>query len=147
MPLCPRPAFSAMQWRTLPSSSPLHRSRLRPSGTYCPSVKLLLPPGRRRQCLILFIAEGGPMLQPPLLRRKRSSHQLSSAMEPVAGRPLCLSRPPPNLVASGRARGSETGDPDMEEDALREMVNASLPVGESNVHSIVLLTHPLPECR
>ncbi len=47
MPPCPRPACSATRWRTSPSSSPLHRSRLRQSGTSCPGVQLLPPPGRR----------------------------------------------------------------------------------------------------
>ncbi len=37
------------------------------------------------------------------------------------------SRPPPNLATSRRARGPEMGDPEMEEDALWEMVNAPLP--------------------
>ncbi len=46
MPPCPRPASSATRWRTSPSSSPLHRSRLRQSGTSCPGVQLLPPPGR-----------------------------------------------------------------------------------------------------
>ncbi len=38
---------SATRWRTSPSSSPLHRSRLRQSGTSCPGVQLLPPPCRR----------------------------------------------------------------------------------------------------
>ncbi len=46
MPLCPRPASSATR--------SLHRSRLRQSGTSCPGVQLLPPPGRRRQCLGLL---------------------------------------------------------------------------------------------
>ncbi len=46
MPPCPRPASSATRWRTSPSSSPLHRSRLRQSGTSCPGTQLLPPPGR-----------------------------------------------------------------------------------------------------
>ncbi len=62
-----------------PSSSPLHRSRLRQSGTSCPDVQLLPPPGRRRQCLGLLVAEGGPLPPPPPLpRSRRSSLQPSS---------------------------------------------------------------------
>ncbi len=143
MPLCPRPAFSATQWRTSPSSSPLHRSRLRPSGTSCPGVQLLPPPGRRWQRLSLLVAEGGPLPPPPLPRSNRSSLQQSSAVEPVAGQPPCPSRPPPNLVASVRARGPETGDPEMEEDALREMVNAPLPPPEEGrVENLLFLFSP-----
>ncbi len=65
MPPSPRPACSATRWRTSPSSSPLHRSRLRQSGTSCPGVQLLPPPGRRRQCLGLLVAEGGSLPPPP----------------------------------------------------------------------------------
>ncbi len=141
MPLCPRPAFSATQWRTSPSSSPLHRSRLRPSGTSCPGVQLLPPPGRRWQRLSLLVAEGGPLPPPPL--SNRSSLQQSSAVEPVAGQPPRPSRPPPNLVASVRARGPETGDPEMEEDALREIVNAPLPPPEEGrVENLLFLFSP-----
>ncbi len=143
MPLCPRPAFSATQWRTSPSSSPLHRSRLRPSGTSCPGVQLLPPPGRRWQRLSLLVAEGGPLPPPPLPCSNRSSLQQSSAVEPVAGQPPRPSRPPPNLVASVRARGPETGDPEMEEDALREMVNAPLPPPEEGqVENLLFLFSP-----
>ncbi len=84
MPPCPRPACSATRWRTSPSSSPLRRSRLRQSGTSCPGVQLLPPPGRRRQCLGLLVAEGGPLPPPPLPRSRRSSLQPSSAVEPAA---------------------------------------------------------------
>ncbi len=93
MPPCPRPASSATRWRTSPSSSPLHRSRLRQSGTSCPGVQLLPPPGRRRQCLGLLVPEGGPLPPPPLPRSRRSSLQLSSAVEPAAGQPHRPSRP------------------------------------------------------
>ncbi len=87
MPPCPRPASSATRWRTSPSSSPLHRSRLRQSGTSCPGVQLLPPPGHRRQCLGLLVTEGGPLPPPPLPCSRRSSLQLSSAVEPAAGQP------------------------------------------------------------
>ncbi len=137
MQLCPRTAStwcgnpllpsracrhsSATRWRTSPSSSPLHRSRLRQSGTSCPGVQLLPPPGRRRQCLGLLVAEGGPL---------PSSLQPSSAVEPAAGQPPRPSRPPPNQAASVEASGPETDDPGMEMFALREMVNAPLPPPE-----------------
>ncbi len=127
---CPRPACSATRWRTSPSSSPLHRSRLRQSGTSCPGVQLLPPPGRRRQCLGLLVAEGGPLPPPPLPRSRRSSLQPSSAVEPAAGQPPRPSRPPPNQAASVGASGPETDDPGMEMFALREMVNAPLPPPE-----------------
>ncbi len=130
MPPCPRPACSATRWRTSPSSSPLRRSRLRQSGTSCPGVQLLPPPGRRRQCLGLLVAEGGPLPLPPLPRSRRSSLQPSSAVEPAAGQPPRPSRPPPNQAASVGASGPETDDPGMEMFALREMVNAPLPPPE-----------------
>ncbi len=130
MPPCPRPACSATRWRTSPSSSPLRRSRLRQSGTSCPGVQLLPPPGRRRQCLGLLVAEGGPLPPPPLPRSRRSSLQPSSAVEPAAGQPPRPSRPPPNQAASVSASGPETDDPGMEMFALREMVNAPLPPPE-----------------
>ncbi len=130
MPPCPRPACSATRWRTSPSSSPLHRSRLRQSGTSCPGVQLLPPPGRRRQCLGLLVAEGGPLPPPPLPRSRHSSLQPSSAVEPAAGQPPRPSRPPPNQAASVGASGPETDDPGMEMFALREMVNAPLPPPE-----------------
>ncbi len=63
----------------------------------------------------------------PLLQHSRSSLLPSSVMEPVAGWTPSLSRPPPNLAASASARGPETGDPEMEETARREMVTTPLP--------------------
>ncbi len=60
-------------------------------------------------------------------------------VELVRDRMPSPSRPPPNLAASASARGPETGDPEMEGTALREMVTAPLPppeegpVGESFV--------------
>ncbi len=116
MPLCPRLASSATRWRTSPSSSPLHRSRLRQSGTSCP--------GRQRQCLGLLVAEGGPLPPPPLPHSRRSSLQLSSVVEPAAGQPPLPSSPPPNQVASVGASGPETDNQGMGMIALREMVNA-----------------------
>ncbi len=113
MPPCPRPACSATRWRTSPSSSPLHRSRLRQSGTSCPGVQLLPPP-------VFFCCVPLP----------RSSLQPSSAVEPAAGQPPRPSRPPPNQAASVGASGPETDDPGMEMFALREMVNAPLPPPE-----------------
>ncbi len=58
----------ATQSRTWPSSSRLHRSRLRRSNTSCPGRQLLPHPFRWLQCPNLLVAEGGP-LRPPLLPR------------------------------------------------------------------------------
>ncbi len=113
MLLCHRPASSAMLSRALPSSSRQHRSRLRRSDTSCAGGNLLLPP--RLQPLSLLNAVAVPLCLPP-----------GSFMEPVAGRTPSLSRPPPNLALSAGARGPETGDPEMEETACREMVSAPL---------------------
>ncbi|RXN02966.1 receptor-type tyrosine- phosphatase eta-like protein [Labeo rohita] len=60
----------------------------------------------------------------------RSSLLRGSAVEPVAGQPPRPSRPPLRPVVSLRARGPETGDPEMDGAALREMVNAPLPPPE-----------------
>ncbi len=77
---------------------------------------------------ILLVAEGGPLRPPP--RRSCSSFQQSSTMEWGVGRPPSPSRTPPNLALSGRARGPERGDPEMEGAALWEIVNAPLPPPE-----------------
>ncbi len=130
MPPCPRPACSATRWRTSPSSSPLRRSRLRQSGTSCPGVQLLPPPGRRRQCLGLLVAEGGPLPPPPLPRSRRSSLQPSSAVEPAARAAAPPVQAPAKPGGKRRASGPETDDPGMEMFALREMVNAPLPPPE-----------------
>ncbi len=144
MPPCPRPACSATRWRTSPSSSPLHRSRLRQSGTSCPGMQLLPPPGRRRQCLGLLVAEGGPLPPPPLPCSRRSSLQPSSTVEPAAGQPPRPSRPPPTQAASVEASGPETDDPGMEMSALREMVNSPLPPPqEGRAENLLFLFLPL----
>lgn len=66
----------------------------------------------------------------PLLPCSRSSLPPGSFVEPVAGRKPSPSRPPPNLAVSASARGPETGDPEMEETAHREMVTTPLPPSE-----------------
>ncbi len=71
-----------------------------------------------------------PAAAPRSPRSRRSSLQPSSAVEPAAGQPPRLSRPPPNQAASVEASGPETDDPGMEMFALREMVNAPLPPPE-----------------
>lgn len=51
-----------------------------------------------------------------------------------------LSRPLPNLAGSIRARGPETGDPEMEGAALREMATAPLlPPEEGRVENFKIL--------
>ncbi len=114
MPPCPRPASSATQWRTSPSSSPLHRSRLRQSGTSCPARSCCLHP-----------AAGGSasVYSSPLPCSRHSSLQQSSAMQPP-----CPSRPPPNLPASVGASGPETDGPGMGVIALREEGRAENPL-------------------
>lgn len=79
--------------RTSPSSPRLHRSRLRPLSTSCPSDQLLPPPS----CSALA------SLSPP------HSLQLSNAVEPIARQPPRPFRPLLNQAASGRARDPETG--------------------------------------
>ncbi len=57
-PRSPRPAYSAKRWRTLPNSSPPHRSRRRRFVTSCPGGRCCLQPHRRLQ-------------PPPPARRRR----------------------------------------------------------------------------
>ncbi len=121
---CHRPASSAMLSRAVPSSFRQHRSRLRRSNTSCAGGNLLLP--LWLQPLSLLVAVGAP-LRPPPLPRCSSSLPQGGVVEPVTGRTPSPSRPPPNPAASASARGPETGDPEMEGTAHREMVTAPLP--------------------
>ncbi len=125
---CHRPASSATLSRAVPSSFRQHRSRLRRSNTSCAGGNPLLLP-LRLQPLSLLVAVGAPLWPPPLPRRG-SSLPPCGVMEPVTGRTPSPSRPPPNPAASASARGPETGDPEMEGTARREMVTAPLPPPE-----------------
>ncbi len=72
---------------------------------------------------------GAPLWPPPLPRRG-SSLPPCGVVEPVTDRTPSPSRPPPDPAASASARGPETGDPEMEGTARREMVTAPLPPPE-----------------
>ncbi|RXN06822.1 hypothetical protein ROHU_012103 [Labeo rohita] len=76
--------------------------------------------------------------------RSHRSSLLSSAVEPVTGQPLRPSRPPLRPVASGRTRGPETCDPEMDGAALREMVNVPLPPPEEGWVENLLFPFFLP---
>ncbi len=117
---CHRPAFSATLSRAVPSSFRQHRSRLRRSSTSCAGGNPLLLP-LRLQPLSLLVAVGAPLWPPPLPRRG-SSLPPCGVVEPVTDRTPSPSRPPPDPAASASARGPETGDPEMEGTARREMV-------------------------
>ncbi len=125
---CHRPAFSATLSRAVPSSFRQHRSRLRRLSTSCAGGNPLLLP-LRLQPLSLLVAVGAPLWPPPLPRRG-SSLPPCGIVEPVTDRTPSLSRPPPDPAASASARGPETGDPEMEGTARREMVTAPLPPPE-----------------
>ncbi len=125
---CHRPAFSATLSRAVPSSFRQHRSRLRRSSTSCAGGNPLLLP-LRLQPLSLLVAVGAPLWPPPLPRRG-SSLPPCGVVEPVTDRTPSPSRPPPDPAASASARGPETGDPEMEGTARREMVTAPLPPPE-----------------
>ncbi len=125
---CHRPAFSATLSRAVPSSFRQHRSRLRRSSTSCAGGNPLLLP-LWLQPLSLLVAVAAP-LWPPLLPRRGSSLPPCGVVEPVTDRTPSLSRPPPDPAASASARGPETGDPEMEGTARREMVTAPLPPPE-----------------
>ncbi len=88
---------------------------------------LLLP--LRLQPLSLLVAVGAPLWPPPLPRRG-SSLPPCGVVEPVTDRTPSPSRPLPDPAASASARGPETGDPEMEGTARREMVTAPLPPPE-----------------
>ncbi len=120
--------------RDLPSSSRQHRSTLRRSNTSCAGGNLLLP--LWRQPLSLLVAMGASLWPSPL-PCSRSSLPPGSVVEPVAGRTPSMSRFVPNLAASASARGTETGDPEMEETAHREMVTAPLaPLEEGRMEDL-----------
>ncbi len=89
------------------------------------SCAQLLP--LRLQPLSLLVAVGAPLWPPPLPRRG-SSLPPYGVVEPVTGRTPSPSRPPPNPAAS--ASGPETGDPEMEGTARREIVTTPLPPPE-----------------
>ncbi len=125
---CHRPAFSATLSRAVPSSFRQHRSRLRRLSTSCAGGNPLLLP-LRLQPLSLLVAVGAPLWPPPLPRRG-SSLPPCGVVEPVTDRTPSPSRPPPDPAASASARGPETGDPEMEGTARREMVTAPLPPPE-----------------
>ncbi len=125
---CHRPAFSATLSRAVPSSFRQHRSRLRRSSTSCAGGNPLLL-SLRLQPLSLLVAVGAPLWPPPLPRRG-SSLPPCGVVEPVTDRTPSPSRPPPDPAASASARGPETGDPEMEGTARREMVTAPLPPPE-----------------
>ncbi len=76
----------AKRWRTLPSSSPPHRSRRRRFDTSCPGGPLLSPPHRRLQPLRLLVAEGALLLPPPPLQLgHNSSLHYGRSVELAAG--------------------------------------------------------------
>ncbi len=85
LPRSPRPAYSAKRWRTLPNSSPPHRSRRRHFVTSCPGGPLLSPPHRRLQPLRLLVAEGA-LLRPSTSAPARPQQQPSQWPQHGAGR-------------------------------------------------------------
>ncbi len=103
--LYPRLAFSATQPVTWPSSSRLHRSRLRRSNTSCLGGQLLPPPVRRLQ--------------------RPASSSPRAALQKRCRRARCRQAAPPVLapvywLVSGGARGLGTGDPEREGTASGE---------------------------
>ncbi len=117
--------LSATLSRAVPSSFRQHRRR---SSTSCAGGNPLLLP-LRLQPLSLLVAVGAPLWPPPL-PRCGSSLPPCGVVEPVTDRTPSPSRPPPDQAASASARGPETGDPEMERTARREMVTAPLPPPE-----------------
>ncbi len=77
-------------------------------------------PARRRGRPPVAAPAPTPRQQPSTVRRRGAGHRQDT--QP--------SRPPPDPAASASARGPETGDPEMEGTARREMVTAPLPPPE-----------------
>ncbi len=127
------------RWRTLPNSSPPHRSRRRRFVTSCPGGPLLSPPHRRLQPLRLLVAEGALLLPPPPLQLSHnSSLHYGRSVELAAGD---RRSPPPPLPSPWSARAGgvpETGDPEPLDPALQEMVTAPLlPPEEGRVENLL----------
>ncbi len=104
-------------------------------------------PAASTQPLSLLVAVGAP-LRPLPLPRCSSSLPPGGVVEPVTGRTPCPSRPPPNPAACTSARGPETGDPEMEGTALREMVTTPLPPPEEGwwiIFCLVLFLFAVPK--
>ncbi len=108
--------FSAAQKQTEAIKHIMRRRK--PAAASTPAIAP--QPARRR---------GAPLWPSPLPRRG-SSLPPCGVVEPVTDRTPSPSRPPPDPVASASARGPETGDPEMEGTARREMVTAPLPPPE-----------------
>ncbi len=110
--LYPRLASSATQPVTWPSSSRLHRSRLRRSNTSCLGGQLLPPPVRRLQRPACSSPRAGPLHPPPL------PHRIRSSLQKRCHRARCRQAAP---------------DPERERELLRERVSASLPPPEERL--------------
>ncbi len=116
--LYPRLASSAMQPVTWPSSSRLHRSRLRRSKTSCLGRQLLPPPFRWLQHPACSSPRAPPCVHPRSCTTSAAAFKSGAVELCVAGRPA---RPGPRqLAVSGGARGLGTGDPEREGTASGE---------------------------
>ncbi len=105
--LYPRLASSATHPVTWPSSSRLHRSRLRRSNTSCLGGQLLPPPVRRLQCPACSSPRAAPCIHPHTASAAASK---SSAVELGVGR---LPRPswPPSTGGKRRSKRPQDGRP------------------------------------
>ncbi len=114
--LCHRPASSATLSRAFSQKQTeaikhiMHRRK--PAAAPQPARRHGRPPAA---------APAPAQPQQPSTRQRRGAGRRQDA-QPVQA--------PPNLAASASARGPETGDPEMEETAHREMVTAPLPPPE-----------------
>ncbi len=102
--LYPRLASSATQPVTWPSSSRLHRSRLRRSNTSCLGGQLLPPAVRRLQRPACSSPRAAPCIHP---RTASAAASKSSAVELGVGRPPCPSWP---LSTGGKRRSKRPRD-------------------------------------
>ncbi len=123
----------------MPNSSPLHRSRRRRFVTSCPGGPLLSPPHRRLQPLRLLVAEGALLLPPPPLQLgHNSSLHYGRSVELAAGDRRSPPTPLPSPWSARAGGVPETGDPELLDPALQEMVTASLlPPEEGRVENLL----------
>ncbi len=120
--LYPRLASSWTQPVTWPSSSLLHRSRLRRSNTSCLGGQLLPPPVRRLQCPACSSQRTAPWVR-PCSRTTSAAAFKSGAVELGVGRPSW----PPSTGGERRSKRPQDGTTQRERELLCEKVSESLP--------------------
>ncbi len=124
LPGLPRPAYSAKRWRTLPNSSPPHRSRRRRFVTSCPGGPLLSPapppaaappPARRRRRppAASTSAPARPQQQPSQWPQHGAGHRKAARPASAPAKPVkCQGRRRPWDGRPGASGSCSSGDGD-----------------------------------